>query len=68
MTDIQLYTKLSDLPTDLKDKVSNYIDSLLEKKHSVKANKKRVAGLAEGLIDLKTNFDDPIEGFENYMK
>lgn len=59
MTDIQLYTKLSDLPTDLKDKVSNYIDSLVEKKHSVKVDQKRIAGLAKGLIDLKNNFDDP---------
>lgn len=66
MTDIQLYTKLSDLPQSLKKKVSDYIDSLREKK-AVIISKKRQAGLAKGMITIKSNFEDPIEGFESYI-
>lgn len=68
MTDIQLYTKLSGLPLNLKNEVSDYIDFLKFKsvKESLKI-KKRIAGQAKGLISMKDNFDDPIEGFKEYM-
>ena len=29
--------------------------------------KKRIAGQAKGLISMKDNYDDPIEGFKEYM-
>ncbi|WP_029277915.1 type II toxin-antitoxin system VapB family antitoxin [Pedobacter borealis] len=67
MTDIQLYTKLADLPTELKKRVSDYIDSLMTKEKSVDKSKKRVSGLGKGLISIKDNFNDPIEGFEGYL-
>ena len=68
MTDIQLYTKLSGLPLNLKDEVADFIDFLKFKslKKSLKMNK-RIAGQAKGLIAMKDNFDDPIEGFKEYM-
>jgi hypothetical protein len=68
MTDVQLYTKLSGLPLSLKNEVSDYIDFLKFKsiKESVKM-RKRIAGQAKGLISMKDNFDDPIEGFKEYM-
>jgi hypothetical protein len=44
MTDIQLYTKLADLPTELKKRVSDYIDSLMAKEKSINTSKKRVSG------------------------
>lgn len=65
MTDIQLYTKLSDLPQSLK-KVSDYID-MLKEKQATSNNIKRKAGLAKGMIKIKSDFDDPIEGFESYI-
>lgn len=65
MTDIQLYTKLSDLPQSLKKKVSDYID-MLKEKQVTSNNVKRKAGLAKGIINIKSDFDDPIEGFESY--
>ncbi len=60
MTDIQLFTKLSELPPDLKHEVVqlNYKSS----KESL-AQPKRVPGKAKGLIEMKDNFDDPIPGF-----
>lgn len=67
MTDIQLYTKLADLPTELKKRVSDYIDSLMAKELSANKKKKRTAGLAKGLISIKDTFNDPIEGFEDYL-
>lgn len=67
MTDIQLYTKLSNLPQSLKKKVSDYIDMLKEKQVTAN-NIKRKAGIAKGIIKIKNNFDDPIEGFEFYSK
>ena len=66
MTDIQLYTKLSDLPLSLKKKVSDYID-MLKEKQATSNSVKRKAGLAKGMIKIKSDFDDPIEGFEAYM-
>lgn len=60
MTDIQLYTKLADLPTELKKRVSDYIDSLLAKEQLTNKTENRKAGLAKGLIDIKDNFNDPI--------
>ena len=50
MTDVQLYTKLSGLPLNLKNEVSDYIDFIKFKsvRESLKI-KKRIAGQAKGL-------------------
>lgn len=68
MTDLELYIKLSNLPLDLKKDVSEYIDFIKYKsiKKSLK-KEKRIPGQAKGLISMKDNFDDPIEGFKEYM-
>lgn len=68
MTDVQLYTKLSGLPLNLKNEVSDFIDFIRHKsmRESLKI-KKRVAGQAKGLISMKDSFDDPIDGFKDYM-
>ncbi len=68
MTDIQLYTKLSNLPANLKSEVADFIDFMKFKseKNSLKI-KRRIAGKAKGMISMKENFDDPVEGFKEYM-
>ena len=69
MTDIQLYTKLSGLPSNLKSEVADFIDFLMYKsKKSESKSKKRLPGKAKGLIKMKDNFDEPIEGFNDYLK
>ena len=69
MTDIQLYTKLSSLPLNLKAEVSDFVDFLKHKYQKEYTNSnKRISGKAKGLIEIKENFDDPIEGFNEYMK
>ncbi len=61
MTDIQLYTKLSELPSNLKSEVAVFIDFLKFKsrKHE-NNNSNRLSGKAKGLIKMKDNFDEPI--------
>ncbi len=68
MTDVQLYTRLSGLPEGLKAQVADFIEFLQHK--SAKGDlthPPRKAGKAKGLIEIKENFDDPIEGFEEYL-
>jgi len=67
MTDIQLYTKLSMLPGSLKKEVEDFIDFLKLKTKKDQPVTIRKAGLAKGLIKMKDNFEDPIEGFKAYM-
>jgi len=68
MTDVQLYTKLSGLPFHLKAEVADFIDFLKQKSaKELKQPKQRIAGQAKGLVSLKDNFDDPIEGFKEYV-
>ena len=68
MTDIQLYTKLSELPSNLKSEVADFIEFLNYKsKKKKEQDKKRQAGKAKGLIKMKNNFDDPIDSFKDYM-
>jgi len=67
MSDVQLFTKLSNLPSSLKNEVADFIDFLTQKSKSTKkAGKTRVAGKAKGLIIMKSNFDDPLPGFDDY--
>ncbi len=69
MTDLQLYTKLSGLPVNLKAEVSDFIDFLKQKKSNKRQNpQNRIAGKAKGQIALKDNFDAPIEGFNSYYQ
>lgn len=69
MTDIQLYTKLSQLPAHLKSEVADFIEFLKYKsKKNDKKNINRISGKAKGLIKMKANFDDPIEGFNVFTK
>lgn len=69
MTDVQLFTKLSGLPSNLKSEVADFIDFLKYKsKKNDNKNTKRLSGKAKGLIKMKENFDDPIEGFNDYLK
>ncbi len=69
MTDISLYTKITSLPTNLKNEVLDFVDFLIaKKKNSTKKQKKqRQFGYAKNAIKIKPGFDDPIEDFKDYM-
>jgi len=68
MTDLQLYTKISKLPLNKKTEVSHFIDAIkLEKANGIPPKKNRLPGKAKGLIEIKSNFDDPVESFNEYL-
>lgn len=64
MDNILLYTKLSNLPDNMKTEVGNFIDFLLNKKPS---KTKAKFGSAKGMFKMKKNFDDPIADFKDYQ-
>ncbi len=64
MNNVQLYSKISELPLELQFEVSEFIDFLKFKVKNQNSEKQiRIAGKAKGLINMKDNFDDPLEGF-----
>ena len=69
MTEFQFYTKLSKLSDEKKLEVSDFIDFLIQKSEkNIEIPKRSGWGIAKGLITIKDDFDDPIPGFEPYMK
>ncbi|MEM9932440.1 MAG: DUF2281 domain-containing protein [Bacteroidota bacterium] len=67
MTAIQLYNQIQKLPEEMQEKVAQYVEKLLSESKTKPVKKERTPGLAKGMIIMKDNFDDPIEGFEPYM-
>jgi hypothetical protein len=68
MSDLQLYTKLVSLPPHQRAEVADFIEFLSQRnKKELPKHKRVVFGMAKGLIAMKDNFDDPIDGFEDYM-
>ncbi len=67
MEDTHLKYKISNLPKNLKEQVSDFVD-LLNKSNSGINKSKRKSGLAKGLITVKDDFDETVEGFEIYKK
>ncbi len=67
MTDIDIYTKLATLPESLKREVGDFVDFLKAKSvPQGKGKTQRKAGLAKGLIQMKENFDEPLDDFKEY--
>ena len=67
MGQIQLYTKLNYLPTDLKSEVNDFIDFLLSKRKREIKKKTPKFGCAKGQIYLSPDFDEPLDDFKDYM-
>lgn len=56
------------MPLEMRRKVAAYIESLMKQSPPPSPPKKKmIPGLAEGMIIMKENFDDPIEDFKDYM-
>lgn len=68
MTDLDIYLKLATLPKEMKKEVDDFVDFLISKSVA-KGNpeKQRKAGLAKGLIQMKEDFDEPLDDFKEYM-
>lgn len=68
MTDIQLYSQISSLPSNMKKQVSDFVASLNEKsKISKQTIKERQFGYAKGFFKMSADFDAPLEDFKEYM-
>ena len=63
MSSLSLYTKLESLPANLKQEVSDFVDSLLEKSSKEKRKKKDLPGFGslKGKIWMSPDFDEPLE-------
>jgi len=67
MSDIQLYSQISSLPSDLKKEVSDFVAFLKHKSKSEKKIKERQFGYAKGFFKVADDFDEPLEAFKEYM-
>ncbi|MDD4192650.1 MAG: DUF2281 domain-containing protein [Mangrovibacterium sp.] len=67
MKQIQLYTKISYLPTDLKSQVNDFIDFLLAKRKKEIKKRQPKFGSAKGQIYISPDFDEPLDDFKDYM-
>ena len=71
MSDSDIFKKLVTLPDDMKKEVDQFIDYLRSKTivgKDTKSRIKREAGLAKGLIQMRDDFDEPLEDFKQYME
>ena len=67
MEEIQLYTKLNYLPSDLKSEVNDFIDFLLSKRKVELKKKQPQFGCAKGTIYISPDFDEPLDDFKEYI-
>ena len=67
MEHIQLYTKITSLPNDIKSEVNDFIDFLMTKKKKEIKKKKPKFGCAKGQIYISPDFDEPLDDFKEYM-
>lgn len=70
MKDIQLYKEIESLPEDLKQQALDFIAFLKQKVKSSSEKskpKERKAGSLKGKIKMSDDFDEPLEGFKDYM-
>lgn len=69
MADADLFFKISTLPNHLKKEVEIFVDYLKSKFPVQEPTplKKRKAGSLAGKITMKDNFDDPIDGLNDYQ-
>lgn len=65
-----LYSKLNQLPENLKSEVLDFIDFLLSKPKVPKESKDSQVpkfGSGKGMFVMKDDFDEPLEDFKDYM-
>jgi hypothetical protein len=67
MEQVQLFTKISYLPAELKTQVNDFVDFLLSKRKKEEKKKQPKYGCAKGQIYMSPDFDEPLEDFKEYM-
>jgi len=67
MTNIQLYTHISMLPSSLKEEVKDFVEYLKSKRKSKLIIREREFGCSKGLFKMHPDFDEPLDDFKEYM-
>ena len=67
MTNFQLYSDISALPSGLKKEVSDFVAFLKQKSKSVKKIKERQFGYSKDFFSVSDDFDAPMEDFKDYL-
>lgn len=62
-----LVKQINTLPENLKAEVANFVEFLLSKSEKSNKGKVRPYGLQKGKIHMAEDFDEPLEGFKDYM-
>lgn len=68
MSELELISKVSLLPLNLKEEVSDFVDFLIDK-HDIKNQQKKKLkfGMMKGTFIMHNDFDEPLEHFTEYM-
>ena len=67
MTNTSLKMEINSLPKNLRDEVANFVAFLKTKSKNKTKIKTREFGFAKGKIELSSDFDDPVEDFQDYI-
>jgi hypothetical protein len=67
MTNVQLYSQISSLPSDLKKEVSDFVAFLKHKSQAGKKIKERQFGYSKDFFKVSDDFDEPLEDFKEYV-
>jgi len=67
MSNAQLYSEISSLPSDLKKEVSDFVAFLKHKSKVEKKIKERKFGYSKDFFKVADDFDEPLEDFKEYM-
>jgi hypothetical protein len=67
MSELELLTKVSQLPPNLMDEVEDFVDFLIDK-HDIKNLQKRKLkfGMMKGTFVMSEDFEEPLEDFKDY--
>ncbi|HTD39093.1 MAG TPA: DUF2281 domain-containing protein [Mucilaginibacter sp.] len=68
MTNVQLFSQISSLPSDLKKEVSDFVAFLKQKSEKGEKLKERQFGHSKGFFKLADDFDEPLEDFKEYCE
>ncbi len=70
MSGMELMEKIKQIPLKYQEEVEDFINFLLEKKINKpqsSTDRSALLGIFRGKLKMADNFDDPIEGMEEYM-
>jgi hypothetical protein len=68
MSETELLNRVSILPENLKTEVSDYVDFLISKYLNKESSGKPLKfGMMKGTFEMKSDFDEPLDDFKEYM-